>query len=86
MRGGIDTGGECFRPRLVVVDVLKDFTSGDRTLSSPGSAGPRLFLKEKSFTGARSQPTMTDQHVRGVAVFTPCGTTSSRGVHICFSQ
>ena len=42
MRGGIDPGNLRFRPRVVgVVEVWKDFYSGDDTLSSPGAAGPR---------------------------------------------
>ena len=41
-RGGIDPGDLCFRPRAVgVVDLWRYFTSGDKTLSSPGAVEPR---------------------------------------------
>ena len=41
MRGSIDRGDHRFRPRFVRgVDVWKDSSSRDGTLSSPGGAGP----------------------------------------------
>ena len=44
VRGGIDPGDLCFRPRVVGVDeIRKDFRSRDKTLSSPGAAGPRRW-------------------------------------------
>ena len=43
-RGGIDPGDICFRPRVVqVVEIWRDFSSEDTTLSSPGAAGPRRW-------------------------------------------
>ena len=40
--GGINPGDLRFRPRAIgVVEVWKDFCSGDETLSSPGAAGSR---------------------------------------------
>ena len=43
-RGGIDLGDRPFHPRNVgVVEVLKDISSGDKNLSSPGAAGPRRW-------------------------------------------
>ena len=43
-RGGIDPGDLCFRPRAVgVVDLWRYFTSGDKTLSSPGAVEPRRW-------------------------------------------
>ena len=42
VRGGINPGDLRFRPLFVgVVEIWKDFVSGDETLSSPGAAGPR---------------------------------------------
>ena len=38
VRGGIDPGNHCFRPRCVV-DVRNDFSFGDVIFSSPGGAG-----------------------------------------------
>ena len=39
-RGGIDPGDLCFPPGVVgVVEVWRDFSSGDKTLSSPGETG-----------------------------------------------
>ena len=39
-RGGMDPGDLCFRPRGVgVVEVWRDFSSGDKTLFFPGTAG-----------------------------------------------
>ena len=41
LRSGINPGGLRFRPRVVgVVEIWKDFYSGDEKLSSPGVAGP----------------------------------------------
>ena len=41
LRGGIDPEDLRFRPRVVgVVEILKNFSSGDGKLSSPGVAGP----------------------------------------------
>ena len=43
-RGGIDTGDLCFHPRVVgVVEVRREFSSGEKTLSSLGAAGPRRW-------------------------------------------
>ena len=42
MGGGIDPGDLCFCPRVVgVVEMRREFSSGDNTLSSLGAAGPR---------------------------------------------
>ena len=44
LRGGIDPGDLCFRPQVVgVVEVWRELSSGDKTLSSPGAAGPRRW-------------------------------------------
>ena len=42
--GGIDPVDLCFRPRAVgVVEIWREFLSGDDTLSSLGAAGPRRW-------------------------------------------
>ena len=65
-RGGIDPGDYRFRPRFVgVVDVWKDSSSGDRTLSFPGSA---------SSTNLRQSVTSSVEFVP-----TPCGAVPTRG-------
>ena len=45
VRDGIDPRGPRFVPRLLelVVEIWKDFWSGDKTLSSPGAARPRRW-------------------------------------------
>ena len=44
LRGGIDPGDLRFRPRDVeCLKLLKDFSSGDETISSPGATGPRSW-------------------------------------------
>ena len=44
LRGGIDQGDLYFRPRVAgVVDIWSEFSSGDKTLSSLGAAGPRRW-------------------------------------------
>ena len=43
-RGGINPGDLLFRPQVVVfVDIWRVFSSRDKTLSSPGAAGPRRW-------------------------------------------
>ena len=65
---GIDSGDRRFRPRCVGVDVWKDFSSGDRTLSSPGGAGS-------------TNPSQSAISQRGW-VSTPCGVVSTRGTTV----
>ena len=44
LRRGFDPVDLCFRPRIVgVVEALRELSSGDKTLSSPGAAGPRRW-------------------------------------------
>ena len=44
VRGGIDPADLRFRPKDVgVTRMLKDVSSGDETISSPGATGPRSW-------------------------------------------
>ena len=85
-RGDIDPEDLCFRPRVVgVVDIWKDFKSGDETLSSPGAAGPRRCpegqLSPRAGSMSPSQSAITQLgwgfhtwgaiSTRGVRVFVP---------------
>ena len=67
--GGIIPGDHRFRPRCVgVVDVGKDFCSGDRTLYSPDGAG-----------STNPGQSAISQWVEGS---TPCGAVSTRGTTV----
>ena len=55
VRGGIDPGDLRLRPQHVgVIRMLKDFSSGDETILSPGATGPRRWHEGQLFTRAVS--------------------------------
>ena len=55
MRGGIDPDYFRFRPRDVGgLRMLKDFSSGDETISSPGATGPQSWQEGQLFARAVS--------------------------------
>ena len=63
------------RPRVVgVVELWKDFLSGDWNLSSPGAAGPRRW-SEGEFLGPRwlHEPQLNRNHLVGLGFLHPAG-------------
>ena len=55
VRSGIDPGDLRFRPRVIgIEEVLRDFSSGNKTLSSPGAAGLQQWPEVKLWPRAGS--------------------------------